>query len=425
MLSKIKKVEEIIFCLIILFLPTQLGFHFWPSFSYVYGLRIDYLSPTVYLTDVLIVLLFLTFLLRFFLSKQKIKFIWLKKNAWFLVFIFSLIGGVLISRSPLARAYGLAKFAEFIFFGAYSISVFKDKILFKKIIILLSIGVIFEGLLAIAQFFNSGSLGSILYFFGERAFNGQTPGIANASLAGQLILRPYATFPHPNVLAAFLLISLLFCFFIFTRALSIKEKIFFTTAIIIGSLSLVLTMSRVSLVVYLLLVIFLIFAKHQRKLVIFLIIIFIIIFLSPIKFRFFDLNLNDTAVIQRQELTVSSLLMVKDNFFLGVGINNFLGNLPFYKNMSSGFYLQPVHNIYLLVLAQTGIIGLIFFFWFLKKTFSFLLKKKSKIFILKILLLMSFLTLGLFDHYFLTLQQGQMLFALIFGFLWTDINSIS
>ena len=42
--------------LIIFFSATQLGFHFWPLTSLVYGIRIDYLSPTIYFLDILVIL---------------------------------------------------------------------------------------------------------------------------------------------------------------------------------------------------------------------------------------------------------------------------------------------------------------------------------------------------------------------------------
>ena len=50
------KLYQLLFSLLILLLPTQLGRHFWPSYSFVFGLKVDYLSPTLYLTDIFLVL---------------------------------------------------------------------------------------------------------------------------------------------------------------------------------------------------------------------------------------------------------------------------------------------------------------------------------------------------------------------------------
>ncbi|MCL5970380.1 MAG: hypothetical protein M1450_02695 [Patescibacteria group bacterium] len=40
----------------------------------------------------------------------------------------------------------------------------------------------------------------------------------------------------------------------------------------------------------------------------------------------------------------------------------------------------------------------------------------------KFIILVTVLVLGLFDHYFLTLQQGQLLFSLVLGIVWSRIE---
>ena len=51
------RLHQKLFWLLILLLPVQLGRHFWPDFSFVLGLKIDYLSPTFYLTDLLVLMI--------------------------------------------------------------------------------------------------------------------------------------------------------------------------------------------------------------------------------------------------------------------------------------------------------------------------------------------------------------------------------
>ena len=52
------------FILLIIFLPTQLGYHFWPEYTRVFGLRIDYLAPTIYLTDLMMGALIISNLIK-------------------------------------------------------------------------------------------------------------------------------------------------------------------------------------------------------------------------------------------------------------------------------------------------------------------------------------------------------------------------
>jgi O-antigen ligase len=419
-LNKIEKIEEIFFYLAILFLPTQLGRHFWPNFAFVYGLRVDYLSPTVYLTDIIVLLLFFTFLFRSIFLNKIFPTSWIKGKNWFIVWMLVIGGGVIISKSSISGLYGFLKLFEFIFFGFYVTLKLKKEKIFLNFINLLGIAVILESVLAISQFFHGGSLGGIFYFLGERSFNGQTPGIANASLAGQLILRPYATFPHPNLLAAFLLISLVFIVLNFNK--NKKGEWISYLAFLSSSFALLLTMSRIAILLFIFFLFFLILKKIKRKVfIVVLIALILLIAFTPEKFRFLNLSLSDEAISQRQVLITPTLQMVKENPVLGVGLNNYLINLPNYERAGKTFYLQPVHNIYLLVFAQTGIIGIIFFLWFLEKTINFVIKSKNQKqhFLLKVSLMIIVFTLGFFDHYFLTLQQGQMLLALFFGFLWT------
>src|SRR4030042_4014068 len=48
------KLHQKLFRLLVFLLPIQLGRHFWPTWSYTFGLKIDYFSPTAYLTDFLV-----------------------------------------------------------------------------------------------------------------------------------------------------------------------------------------------------------------------------------------------------------------------------------------------------------------------------------------------------------------------------------
>src|SRR3989344_5909066 len=63
-MSKLKIAEQVLFFLTVLFLPTQLGKHFWPDFSFVYSLPIDYLSPVIYFWDLLVMFLLAVFILQ-------------------------------------------------------------------------------------------------------------------------------------------------------------------------------------------------------------------------------------------------------------------------------------------------------------------------------------------------------------------------
>jgi O-antigen ligase len=427
------KLEIFVFSLVLLFLPTQFGKHFWPDFALIQGIRVDYLSPTIYVTDILIGLLFFISIIRKAQSTKRNKlytkqtFLLPKTSRGFLLFLLFLIINIFLSGTKPGGLYSLGKFLEFSFAAYYISRTIRKKKQFEKMMILLSCGVLLESLLAISQFFNHGSLGGFFYFLGERFYNPQTPGIANASINGALVLRPYGTFSHPNVLAGYLvLLTTLEIFFVpfFT---SKKTKTILTVASLVGTAALLLTLSRVAIVVWVIAVFSHFFLqtrrkqgkkKEHRKIFIkasFLCLcLLFLLFSTPLGTRFLHTRLTEESLTQRERLLQGSWHMIQDKPFIGVGIGNFLPTLSsLQKPLSVGLYVQPVHNIFFLIAAETGTIGLLFFIWFLQKTYR--RKKLSPIFSL---VLTELLILGLFDHYWLTLQQGQLLFAFIFGLCW-------
>jgi len=426
-----RKIENALFFLILLFAPTQFGRHFWPSFSYILGIRIDYLSPTVYLTDILIFLLFIFFITSLqikYLSKLFKKFSWLSINLLFLIAFLFL--GVIFSKSPLAGFYGLLKLLEFIFFGVYTTR-FITKINFRKILFVFSVAIIFESILSVVQYLKQSSIGGFFYFFGERTFNGQTPGIANASINGELILRPYGTFSHPNVLGGYLLIGMILILFNLGSAKKQLGKILYSISLIGGTLALILTFSRIAILLWLIVIFTFLISKSGKKILrkniafflIFISIVIFFIFYTPIISRLSNISLYDESFSQREELLKSSLVIIKTHPFFGTGLNNFLLELAqVQKTNNVTFYLQPTHNTFLLVAVQTGILGLIYFIGFLAKTFKKAFWKRDLI-NYRIIIFLSILVLGSFDHYFLTVQQGQLLLSFIVGLIWARFKN--
>lgn len=414
------KISKLFFYLLLLFLPTQFGRHFWPSSSFIQGLRLDYLSPTIYFTDLIIVLIFV------FSFKTLIKFFKkISPQAKFLIFIFftSLILGIINSNNPQAGWYGLIKVIEYFLLAAYVC--INLKALKKEIIFMLFLsGIVFESFLAIAQYINAGSINGVFYFLGERTFNSETPGIANASINGELILRPYATFSHPNIFAGYLVIAMLFLLLFFQKTKN--QMLLLSAGIIFGTAALLLTFSRSAIflwVIYLLaMFVFLIFKKYKKaniKSIIFILLLIVLVFSifknSLLAQRFFQTRLSDESVVERNELTAQAIKMFYKNPAVGIGVNNFFNNLN-YPAKNKVLIIQPAHNIFLLTLAQTGIIGFLFLLYLFYKSFLNILNyPQNKKYLLMIIFAVIFL--GMFDHYFLTLQQGQILLSVAFGTL--------
>ena len=68
-----------------------------------------------------------------------------------------------------------------------------------------------------------------------------------------------------------------------------------------------------------------------------------------------------TEIRSRLEINEIAERMFQDSPFLGVGLNNFEVVLPAYERQPVIFFGHPVHNLYLLYLSETGLVGMIGF----------------------------------------------------------------
>ena len=124
------------------------------------------------------------------------------------------------------------------------------------------------------------------------------------------------------------------------------------------------------------------------------------------------MHLQSESIWRRIELAKATWEMFKTSPIFGVGLGNFIPQLPKFLIPKKLYFWQPVHNIFLLILAETGIIGLCLVFYVLWVMLRKLWQKKKPALFYSLL---AIIFTGFFDHYWLTLQQNQLLLALIIG----------
>jgi O-antigen ligase len=425
-----KKLHQALFSLLLILLPIQLGRHFWPDFSLISGIRVDYLSPTIYLTDLLVIGILGAWFWERRSQFSVFSFQSSVKKYWWIIAVFCfLLVNALLAQNQGAAFYKLIKLIEFALLGFYVAKSFLD---FSLLTSFLSLGIIYSSLIAIAQFLKQASLDGVFWWLGERTFNAFTPGIARAVWDGQLIMRPYATFSHPNVLAGFVLVSLILVLanfssrpkrrinFAITKSSVIAKFIsrFKWITVIFGTLAILASFSRSAWIVGVL-VSFWLVIRHLRvtrpdKRIFYFVVCCLLFVLGAFFYSAFHLSMEE-AISQRIQLSQAATIMIRENPITGVGLNNFIVRLSEFWFTEAVRFLQPAHNIFLLVAAETGLVGLLIFLWFLILTCKKLLITNNQ---LLITALSAILALGLFDHYWLTLQQTQLLFAIILGLSW-------
>lgn len=309
---------------------------------------------------------------------------------------------------------------------------------FEGILAVLAGSAVVQALIGIAQFIKQESLG--LVRLGEPIIGPNVGGAAKIIAESGKVLRAYGTFPHPNVLAAFLAIGLLAMYYfwlnrpsewkVFSGWRTLVSDTLFGVGIFIIILGLTFAFSRAAWAVAALSSLFvisysLLVRRKWVQAVRLSILLFAITLIAFFGFKNFilpraQISSGEPAVTQRMGYNDIAIGLIKNNF-LGVGIGNqvlYSVKNEVYKNagMTQVWQWQPVHNIYLLMASEIGILGLLAFLLFVGKLFlsqSFMIHNSS--FIIPITMLSALLILGLFDHFLWTLQPGRLMLWLTIG----------
>lgn len=411
--------RRIFFYLLLASIPIQLGKHFWPNDAFVNGIRVDYISPTLYLSDIFFVILFL-------LSFRQIIRVIVSSKIIIYTFAVLIIAGI-FSSNQFQSFMGTLKFFEFLCLAIFCREYFRKQDI-PNIIFIFTLGGIVESIILLFQFLTQSSIGGAFYYLGERTFSASTPGISLFSFGQSLILRPYGTFPHPNVASFYLLTGFGLLLFTLKFKKNLNE-ILKSAALLSLVIGLILTFSRVSIILVFVITLLrlLTLGKTVSKKKIFSMfwgsalfggLIFLALFdrfesqlLRDLNFRF-DL------------IKICYSIFVSYPIF-GIGLNNFFFYEIVFQKEVTPILLQPVHNIYLYWIVQTGILGLVSLLallirvYRLFKTFIKYNIRKNSFYLSVFILVGSAFVIGIVDHYPLTLQQGQLLSAILIGLLFS------
>lgn len=385
------KLKEFLIYALIFFLPTQFGKHFFLPFSYISGVKIDYLAPTIYVTDCIFLLLFLLSMHRF-----KLKF-----SKKIIIVSTLIILNIFFSLSPWISFYKWLKFAEIIVL----FYLLKTKLHTKTLLIALISSALIQLILVVYQIYTHHALQGIAYFLGERYFSISTPGIAKSTIQGIEILRGYGTFSHPNSMGGFYLLFYVFILFEkrFNKFIFLKY-IFLSIAIALVFLS----FSKIAIISLLVITIYYAskyitckFCAMGR-----------IIVLSVLSILFLSVQGDPDSLEKRVFLTKNAIITFLQHPLIGTGAGAYLLAQLQFPIHYSYLFLQPVHNIVLLSLAELGlpIVGIgVVLLW---KNIKTIYKKPQFTSILLVLIFT-----GLFDHYWLTLQQNMIAIPVVFALL--------
>lgn len=273
-----------------------------------------------------------------------------------------------------------------------------------KVLKIILYAIALQALLGLFQFFTQSDLG--LHILGEPILNESTAFLSKISLGSQEWIRAYGTFPHPNIFGAVMGFGILLLSASTWFTSKIKSILF-----ALFTIGLVLSFSRSAALATVFAMSFLHFKNGFKKMdfgrrlgLASLALVLGALLLSR------GLSLfSDPAFIERiTGMKMALSLLWAHPFGLGFTAYTHVLNEVALNPLSPWEY-QPVHMIYLLLMAE---LGLPLFTLISLISLAFLFKNRLTLTTWALLIFISIL--GFFDHYFVSLESGRMLLALIY-----------
>lgn len=218
-------------------------------------------------------------------------------------------------------------------------------------------------------------------------------------------MRVYSTFENPNVFGEYLLLVIpIIAALLFTEK-GILKKIFLFVLLGINGIALVLTFSRGCWLGIIFGMAILAVVIDRRFILLGVLLLLLAPFILPetIINRFTSIgNMGDSSTSYRVYIWMGTILMLKDYWFSGVGlgITSFNKVYPIYSY--NGVPAPHSHNLYLQIIVEHGIIGLIIFtyimYYFYKETIISACKNRNLMLVGIISAISAFMLEGMTDY---------------------------
>jgi hypothetical protein len=243
-------------------------------------------------------------------------------------------------------------------------------------------------------------------------------------VVGHRVLRAYGGLPHPNVLGGFMLITLVLAIYLYYQTEQKKAQLFLLIAQISTFLALLVSFSRSAWLAGVIVLSYVIFTLKKQaifnKITLYLSAILLVI--SLLLWPLFATRLGfatqtDSSLTRLEQLSLEERgnlihdwrTITQKSPFLGTGIGNYIPALQQEYPGRPWYALQPVHNVFLLILAEFGLFGMVFLFF---AGVGYILYLKNAALHKKLLILAIFI-ITLFDHYWYTLHAPFFLLTLV------------
>lgn len=292
---------------------------------------------------------------------------------------------------------------------------------FKKLSWSLMMAGLLQSGLAITQFLNQSVAAN--KYLGMAAHLPLETTASVIEINGHRWLRSYGSFSHPNILGGFLALSLVVAIYFYLKNKSSRRNFVGLMTIFIITMGLFFSFSRSAWLAIFLALIPLLgvygLKRYTKKTIQLLMYLSLVMFIlmaiySPIIFT--RLSFSERLEIRSLDRRIAAMAEAKeiiyDHLIVGVGLGNYSHYLIIANPGVPGWSYQPVHNIYMLILAELGILGFSLFMILVWRSLIASLNKlnQNPVYFSWLLII---LVIGFLDHYFWTSYQGITLFTLV------------
>ncbi len=405
--------------LFILFaLPFQTRLIYKPA--YLDGYFMEWFSGSIYAVEILIwIVIVLTFFRlvlnkNFWIQINQVKDIRDRLMKFIRPTIFLLFLVVYLFIVPLNKDLAQIKIFFLLSGACFAITLLLNKISSKQISLVLWGGGVLQAIVGVAQFIVQRTWET--KWLGWALHQQSDLGVAVLQAGGgERWLRAYGSFGWPNDLGFYLSVIFILGFWLYQKTQNEKEKIILNVGQLLIMAGIFFSFSRAAIIALLIGLLW-IFWREGKKILqplfwpIILFIILSIIYLPLLQSRVTVNNyLESRSINERFGQYQEFKNVFEKHLVLGVGPGNYVYALFVQNPDLSPWLYQPVHNVYLLFLAEWGIIGTIFVlflaYWFFKEVW----KNNREILPLWALVATAFL----FDHYFYTSYSGIILICIL------------
>jgi O-antigen ligase len=423
-----KRLTEIFLLVFVFILPWQTKLILRPDPN-------NFNEISIYASQLVLLLALISFFIYKLWAKdsgQKTPLVWYFLGIWELIAIISFffaLDRLLAMYHYLLLLGGLGLF--YLVREGVNRAAYEDSCLNRiRIIYVFLAGAFLQSVLGIYQFLSQKTF--VFKYLGLASHNPEIVGTAVIETISGRWLRAYGGLDHPNILGGVLVISLILSAYLLARKKIINSNIQIWGLILLffsyffALIAMFFSFSRAAWLAYavgMAILAFVIFKREDHWVAKrFLALVFFslaLLMIAALPYRELALTrfraegrLEQISISERESYTLEAGALIKSHPWFGVGNANYVRQLEANSQIKNFAYYQPVHNVFLLVLAENGVFAFLALVLFLV---SLTLSPRRQNFAFSIIA--AIIIIMMLDHWLFSLPFGILFFFLILGLI--------